>query len=180
MNAGGREGSVQRDHLKFTAHLGGLTLTRAPEGGLRKIADHPEHKSTELLIHSQLRQREMEVLTGFQLKGQGLHPVRSRNRARLRHATELPGGTFLLRQQHAIVSFLKGLLEELQEQLQSETTSITVAQVAEAADSERLNVTLAVGVMGRLKQHALAEGRSCSSLANFLIEDGLRRHGTLR
>lgn len=78
------------------------------------------------------------------------------------------------------MSFLKGLLEELQEQLQSETTSITVAQVAEDADSERLNVTLAVGVMGRLKQHALAEGRSCSSLANFLIEDGLRRHGTLR
>jgi hypothetical protein len=33
--------------------------------------------------------------------------------------------------------------------------------------------------MSRLKQQALAEGRSCSSLANFLIEDGLRRHGPL-
>ena len=81
------------------------------------------------------------------------------------------------------MSFLKSLLEELQEQLQSEptdlTADLTAAQVAEAADSERLNVTLAGGVMSRLKQQALAEGRSCSSLANFLIEDGLRRHGTL-
>ncbi|NDD44783.1 MAG: CopG family transcriptional regulator, partial [Synechococcaceae bacterium WB9_4xB_025] len=31
-------------------------------------------------------------------------------------------------------------------------------------------------VMGRLKQQALQEGRSCSSLASYLIEDGLRRH----
>ena len=81
------------------------------------------------------------------------------------------------------MSFLKSLLEELQEQLQSEptdlTADLTAAQVAEAADSERLNVTLAGGVMSRLKQQALAEGRSCSSLANFLIEDGLRRHRTL-
>ncbi len=57
---------------------------------------------------------------------------------------------------------------------------MTAAQVADAANSERLNVTLAGGVMSRLKQQALAEGRSCSSLANFLIEDGLRRHGILR
>ena len=77
------------------------------------------------------------------------------------------------------MSFLKSLLEELQEQLQSEPTNLTAAQVADAAESERLNVTLAGGVMSRLKQQALAEGRSCSSLANFLIEDGLRRHGTL-
>ena len=78
------------------------------------------------------------------------------------------------------MSFLKSLLQELQEQLQLESTEVTAAQVAEAAESERLNVTLAGGVMNRLKQQALAEGRSCSSLANFLIEDGLRRHGTLR
>ncbi len=77
------------------------------------------------------------------------------------------------------MSFLKSLLEELQDQLQSEPTDVTAAQVAEAADSERLNVTLAGGVMSRLKHQALAEGRSCSSLANFLIEDGLRRHRTL-
>ncbi|MAD68720.1 CopG-like ribbon-helix-helix domain-containing protein [Synechococcus sp. BIOS-U3-1] len=77
------------------------------------------------------------------------------------------------------MSFLESLLEELQEQLQNEPSDVTAAQVAEAADSERLNVTLAGGVMSRLKQQALAEGRSCSSLANFLIEDGLRRHSTL-
>ena len=77
------------------------------------------------------------------------------------------------------MSFLESLLQELQEQLQIESTELTAAQVAEAAASERLNVTLAGGVMHRLKQQALAEGRSCSSLANFLIEDGLRRHGTL-
>ena len=77
------------------------------------------------------------------------------------------------------MSLLKSLLEELQEQLQSESTNVTAAQVADAAESERLNVTLAGGVMSRLKQQALEEGRSCSSLANFLIEDGLRRHRTL-
>tara|TARA_B100001121_G_scaffold162238_1_gene141652 strand:- start:20 stop:256 length:237 start_codon:yes stop_codon:yes gene_type:complete len=77
------------------------------------------------------------------------------------------------------VSFLKSLLEELQQQLQTEAVEVTAAEVAEAADSERLNVTLPGGVMRRLKQQALAEGRSCSSLANFLIEDGLRRHGPL-
>ena len=77
------------------------------------------------------------------------------------------------------MSILKSLLEELQHQLQNEAIDLTAAQVAEAADSERLNVTLPGGVMSRLKQQALAEGRSCSSLANFLIEEGLRRHGTL-
>ena len=77
------------------------------------------------------------------------------------------------------MSILKSLLEELQQQLQNEDIDLTAAQVAEAADSERLNVTLPGGVMSRLKQQALAEGRSCSSLANFLIEEGLRRHGTL-
>ena len=77
------------------------------------------------------------------------------------------------------MSFLNKLLEELKEQLEIEPTDLTAAQVAEAADSERLNVTLAGGVMSRLKQQALAESRSCSSLANFLIEDGLRRHRTL-
>ena len=82
------------------------------------------------------------------------------------------------------MSFLKSLLEELQQQLQTEVVDVTAvevtaAEVAEAADSERLNVTLPGGVMSRLKQQALAEGRSCSSLANFLIEEGLRRHAPL-
>ena len=78
------------------------------------------------------------------------------------------------------MSFLHGLLNELREQLETEPTTLTAAQVAEAADSERLNVALPGGVMNRLKQQALAEGRSCSSLATFLIEDGLRRHAMLR
>ena len=82
------------------------------------------------------------------------------------------------------MSFLHTLLVELHEQLQGEPGEITAAdlsaaQVAQAAESERLNITLAGGVMNRLKQQALAEGRSCSCLASFLIEDDLRRHGSL-
>ena len=78
------------------------------------------------------------------------------------------------------VSILRSLLHELQERLETEQPSPTAAQVAEAAESERLNVTLPGGVMARLKQQALQEGRSCSSLATFLIEDGLRRHTSLQ
>ena len=85
-----------------------------------------------------------------------------------------------LPRRNEFVSFLHGLLNELREQLETDSPTLTAAQVAEAADSERLNVTLPGGVMKRLKQQALAEGRSCSSLATFLIEDGLRRHATLR
>ena len=55
-------------------------------------------------------------------------------------------------------------MEELRQQLQSDpgdamASDVTAAQVAEAAESERLNITLASGVMSRLKQQALAEGR---------------------
>ena len=78
------------------------------------------------------------------------------------------------------MSLLRGLFDELRVQLETEPLTVTAAQVAEAADSERLNVTLPGGVMNRLKQQALTEGRSCSSLATFLIEDGLRRHSMLR
>lgn len=65
---------------------------------------------------------------------------------------------------------------ELQDRLQPDRPQPSTGNVAEAATSERLNVTLPGGVMNRLKQQALAERRSCSSLATFLIEDGLRRH----
>ena len=78
------------------------------------------------------------------------------------------------------MSFLQGLLLELQEQLAPADASISAGQVAEAASSERLNVTLPAGIMSRLKQQALKEGRSCSSLATFLIEDGLRRHSVMQ
>lgn len=78
------------------------------------------------------------------------------------------------------VSILRSLLQELQERLDMDQPAPSAAAVAEAAESERLNVTLAGGVMGRLKQQALQEGRSCSSLASFLIEDGLRRHQSLQ
>lgn len=77
------------------------------------------------------------------------------------------------------MSILRSLLQELQERLEVDKPNPTAAEVAEAAESERLNVTLPGGVMGRLKQQALHEGRSCSSLASFLIEDGLRRHTSL-
>jgi len=78
------------------------------------------------------------------------------------------------------VSILRTLLQELQERFEADQPARTAAEVAEAAESERLNVTLPGGVMGRLKQQALQEGRSCSSLASFLIEDGLRRHQSLQ
>ncbi len=78
------------------------------------------------------------------------------------------------------MSFLESLLHELQEQLVPTDSGISAGQVAEAATSERLNVTLPAGIMNRLKQQALKEGRSCSSLATFLIEDGLRRHTVIR
>lgn len=77
------------------------------------------------------------------------------------------------------MSILQSLLQELKESLEVDRPEPSAADVAEAAESERLNVTLPGGVMGRLKQQALEEGRSCSSLASFLIEDGLRRHSSL-
>ena len=77
------------------------------------------------------------------------------------------------------MSLLESLLRELQDQLVPVDTAISSGQVAEAATSERLNVTLPAGIMSRLKQQALQEGRSCSSLATFLIEDGLRRHNMI-
>ena len=77
------------------------------------------------------------------------------------------------------MSILQSLLQELKESLEVARPEPSAADVAEAAESERLNVTLPGGVMGRLKQQALQEGRSCSSLASFLIEDGLRRHSSL-
>ena len=78
------------------------------------------------------------------------------------------------------MSFLESLLHELQDHLAPVDASISAGQVAEAATSERLNVTLPAGIMSRLKQQALQEGRSCSSLATFLIEDGLRRHTVIQ
>ena len=78
------------------------------------------------------------------------------------------------------MSFLERLLHELQDQLAPVDAEISAGQVAEAATSDRLNVTLPAGIMSRLKQQALQEGRSCSSLATFLIEDGLRRHTVIR
>ncbi|KZR75247.1 ribbon-helix-helix domain-containing protein [Prochlorococcus marinus] len=70
-------------------------------------------------------------------------------------------------------------MAELQERQRFSQDAPSAAMVADSAQSERLNVTLPVGLMNRLKQHALAESRSCSSLASFLIEDGLRRHRQL-
>lgn len=89
-------------------------------------------------------------------------------------------GTLWYRLRNVIVSFLESLLHELQDQLLPGDPAISAGQVAEAATSERLNVTLPAGIMNRLKQQALKEGRSCSSLATFLIEDGLRRHTVIQ
>ena len=75
---------------------------------------------------------------------------------------------------------LEDLVQELQQRLSAQSSRIpSSAAVAEAAQSERINVTLPGGVMEELKRHALAEGRSCGNLASYLIEDGLRRHRPL-
>lgn len=75
---------------------------------------------------------------------------------------------------------LEDLVHELQQRLSGTATSPSSAAVADAAQSERINVTLPGGVMDELKRHALAEGRSCGNLASYLIEDGLRRHRPLQ
>ena len=55
----------------------------------------------------------------------------------------------------------------------------TITAVADAAGSERINITLPRGVMDDLKRHALSEGRSCGNLAAYLLEEALRRHRSL-
>ena len=75
---------------------------------------------------------------------------------------------------------LEDLLQELQQRLTSTGSVPSSAAVADAAQSDRINVTLPGGVMDELKRHALAEGRSCGNLASYLIEDGLRRHRPLQ
>ncbi|WP_320674524.1 ribbon-helix-helix domain-containing protein [Prochlorococcus sp. MIT 1341] len=74
------------------------------------------------------------------------------------------------------MSLIQELIEELQKQQKSLHKTYSTSEVAEAAESERLNLTLPVGIMNKLKYHAIKEKRSCSSLASFLIEDGIRRH----
>ena len=77
------------------------------------------------------------------------------------------------------VPILRELLWELQQQLTDPTPVPTTGEVADAASSERINVTLPRGVMDDLKKRALDQGRSCGNLASFLIEDGLRRHSMI-
>ena len=78
-----------------------------------------------------------------------------------------------------IVPILDDLVLELQKQLENGEPVPAAAAVADAASSERINVTLPRGVMDDLKRHALAEGRSCGNLAAYLLEEGLRRHRPL-
>ena len=77
---------------------------------------------------------------------------------------------------------LQDLVRELQQRL-GETPPAApappAAAVADAASSERINVTLPRGVMDDLKRHALEEGRSCGNLAAYLLEEALRRHRPL-
>ena len=87
----------------------------------------------------------------------------------------------MIRMLHAfgIVPILDDLVLELQKQLENDVPVPATAAVADAASSERINVTLPRGVMDDLKRHALAEGRSCGNLAAYLLEEGLRRHRPL-
>ena len=74
---------------------------------------------------------------------------------------------------------LQDLVQELQQRLDGPAPVPSSADVAEAASSERINVTLPRGVMDELKRHALEEGRSCGNLAAYLLEESLRRHRSL-
>ena len=74
---------------------------------------------------------------------------------------------------------LQDLVQELQQRIDVHGPAPSSADVADAASSERINVTLPRGVMDDLKRHALAEGRSCGNLAAYLLEEALRRHRPL-
>ena len=78
-----------------------------------------------------------------------------------------------------IVPLLQDLVQELQQRLDGQDPAPSSAAVADAASSERINVTLPRGVMDELKRHALEEGRSCGNLAAYLVEEALRRHRPL-
>ena len=78
-----------------------------------------------------------------------------------------------------MVSILQQLRLELQQRFEQGAAPLSAGEVADAASSERINVTLPRGVMDDLKRHALEEGRSCGNLAAFLVEDALRRHRPL-
>ena len=77
------------------------------------------------------------------------------------------------------VPLLQDSVQELQQRLDGPAQAPSSADVAEAASSERINVTLPRGVMDELKRHALEEGRSCGNLAAYLLEESLRRHRSL-
>ena len=80
---------------------------------------------------------------------------------------------------HVVVPLLQDLVQELQQRLDPQDPAPSSADVADAASSERINVTLPRGVMDELKRHALEEGRSCGNLAAYLLEESLRRHRSL-
>ena len=80
---------------------------------------------------------------------------------------------------HITVPLLQDLVQELQQRLESHDPAPSSADIADAASSERINVTLPRGVMDELKRHALDEGRSCGNLAAYLLEESLRRHRSL-
>ena len=77
------------------------------------------------------------------------------------------------------VPLLQDLVQELQQLFDGQDPPPNSAAVADAASSERINVTLPRGVMDELKRHALEEGRSCGNLAAYLVEEALRRHQPL-
>ena len=81
--------------------------------------------------------------------------------------------------EHEIVPLLQDLVQELQQRIDGHGPTPSSADVADAASSERINVTLPRGVMDELKRHALDEGRSCGNLAAYLLEESLRRHRSL-
>ena len=90
-------------------------------------------------------------------------------------------GNVIILKQYAFrtVPLLEDLVLELQQRLETGSPVPASAAVADAASSERINVTLPRGVMDDLKRHALAEGRSCGNLAAYLLEEALRRHRPL-
>jgi hypothetical protein len=87
--------------------------------------------------------------------------------------------SILISYRNEAVPLLQDFVLELQQRLGEAPPAPPTAAVADAASSERINVTLPRGVMDDLKRHALEEGRSCGNLAAYLLEEALRRHRPL-
>lgn len=172
------EGSIEGDHFEVSFQHGGLGLAGALKRGLGEVADHAENKAADSVPLGQFFEAEAQITAGSKLQRQGTHGA-SKGCSRLRNLVLHDIVSILILYFHETVSLLQDLVHELQQRIEGQAAAPSTAAVADAAGSERINVTLPRGVMDDLKRHALAEGRSCGNLAAYLLEEALRRHRPL-